>query len=87
MAKNELDRLTELEKNITIAQKALSDARIAKATADAHVQSATAELAKYGVTPETAADALDQCTKDIGDSLTAAENLIPVELLKQLKRM
>lgn len=80
-------RIEECERLIEITKKTRDDAIIAKTTSQTKLDASLEVLKKHGVTPETAATEIQEIDAEIEQLLSELEGSIPVDLLRELKRI
>ena len=79
--------LSEVEKLIDITKKTRDDALKAKTEAETKVEMSKAELRELGITPENAQEEVEKLEKEILSTLNEIKGEIPMDLLKELKRI
>lgn len=84
MVKEQLSKFDEL---IKITKKAKDDAIVAKTTSKTKLEASVENLKKHGVTPENAASEINKINAEIEVLLKEIEDSIPIDLLKELKRI
>ena len=80
-------KIEEYEFLINKTREARDDAIVAKTTSQTKLEASLEVLQKYGVTPETAEAELNKIDMEIEKLLKELGDNIPVELLKELKRI
>ena len=85
--------MASIEDRLTQARRALDSAKAAKAKAEAErdlaekqLQEITAQLAEEGLTPDQLPAAIEALEKEIEETLTKAEGLIPQEYKEPVAR-
>lgn len=82
--KTELDNANKL---IEIAKKTKEDAIKAKTESETRVEMSKQELQKLGVEPENATEEMGRLEKEIETLLGELKDNIPMDLLRELKRI
>ena len=82
--KTELDNANKL---IEIAKKTKEDAIKAKTESETRVEMSKQELQKLGVEPEKATEEMGRLEKEIETLLSELKDNIPMDLLRELKRI
>ena len=79
--RDEYEKLTEITKNLR------DDAIKAKTESETKISIATDELKQLGINPDKAEEELEKLNAEIEQQLAEIEDSIPMELLKEMKRI
>jgi hypothetical protein len=80
-------KLSEYDELIKITKKAKDDAIVARTTSQTKLEASIENLKKYGVTPENAASEINKINLEIDTLMKEIEESIPMDLLRELKRI
>lgn len=80
-------KLNKFDELIKITKQARDDAMIAKTTSETKLSTSVENLKKLGVSPENAEKELEKINDEIEVLLKDIEDNIPLDLLKELKRI
>jgi len=80
-------QLAKYDELIKITKKAKDDAIFAQTTSQTKLETSVENLTKYGVTPENAVSEINKINLEIEVLIKEIEESIPMDLLKELKRI
>ena len=80
-------KIEEYERLIEITKKTRDDAIVAKTASQTKLDASLEILQKHGVTPETADSELAKIDADIEKLLNELGDSIPMDILRELKRI
>lgn len=81
------EKITNLENLINISQKVKDEAIVARTASQTKLEASLDSLKKHGITLENAEAEVTKLNNEIEQLISEVENSIPMDLLKELKKI